>query len=125
MIVASREPKEGGEAKASEEKLTFDAATCIWRGRERLAIADLIAEGTWPASGQKSLDGQAVLLGICWKPTPDGIFTRFHISDIWLDETATQRPRRFKPRFTRPSSAAAGCPLGSMPSSMASLAAPR
>jgi hypothetical protein len=102
IIVASLESKDGGslrsalsaavgDAKASEEKLTFDAATCIWRGRERLGIADLVAEGTWPASGKKSLGGQAVQLGICWKPTPDGIFTRFHISDIWLDETATQR----------------------------------
>jgi hypothetical protein len=91
MIIASREPKAGRDANASEEKLTFDAATCIWRGRERLGIADLIAEGTWPATGKKSLDGQAALLGITWKPTPDGVFTRFHISDIWLDETATQR----------------------------------
>jgi hypothetical protein len=91
MIVATCEPKTGGDGKASEEKLTFDAATCIWRGRERLGIADLIAEGIWPASGKKSLNGQAVLLGITWKPTPDGVFTRFHISDIWLDETATQR----------------------------------
>lgn len=91
LIVASLVPKEGGDGKAGEEKLSFDAATCIWRGRERLGIADLVAEGTWPASGKKSLDGQAVQLGICWKPTPDGIFTRFHISEIWLDETATQR----------------------------------
>jgi len=91
MIVASREPKAGGDGKASEEKLTFDAATRIWRGRECLGIADLIAEGLWPASGKKSLDGQAVQLGINWKPTPDGIFTRFHISDIWLDDAAMQR----------------------------------
>ncbi len=91
MIVASREPKAGGDSKASEEGLSFDAATRIWRGRERLGIADLISEGIWPASGKKSLGGQAVLLGITWKPTPDGVFTRFHISDIWLDETATQR----------------------------------
>ncbi len=91
MIVAICEPKAGGDGKASEEKLTFDAATCLWRGRERLGIADLIAEGTWPASGKKSLDGQAVQLGITWKPTPDGVFARFHISDIWLDDTATQR----------------------------------
>jgi hypothetical protein len=89
MIIASLVSKAGGDGK--EEKLTFDAGTSIWRGRERLGIADLIAEGIWPASGKKSLDGQAVLLGITWKPTPDGIFTRFHISDIWLDETATQR----------------------------------
>lgn len=101
MIVASLEPKTGGGDKAAasksdgeqstEEKLTFDAATAVWRGRERLAVADLVAEGTWPAAGNKSLGGQAVLLGITWKPTPDGIFTRFHISDIWLDDTAAQR----------------------------------
>ena len=55
---------------------------------------NLIAEGAWPASGKKSLGGQAVLLGITWKPTPDGIFTRFHISDIWLDDAAMQRAAR-------------------------------
>ncbi len=91
MITAIREAKEGADGKAAEEALTFDAATRVWRGRECLGIADLIAEGIWPASGKKSLDGQAVQLGITWKPTPDGVFTRFHISDIWLDDTATQR----------------------------------
>lgn len=101
LLVAIREPKAdhgdeiGGEEtsgdKTSSEELTFDAATRIWRGRECLGIADLIADGIWPTSGKKSLDGQAVLLGITWKPTPSGVFTRFHISDIWLDETATQR----------------------------------
>jgi hypothetical protein len=91
MIIASREPKEGGDGEASEETMTFDAATQIWRGRERLGVADLIDEGIWPASGKKSLDGQPVLLGITWKPTPDGVFTRFHISDIWLDDIAMQR----------------------------------
>jgi hypothetical protein len=94
MIVASREPKEGGDGKASEESMTFDAATRIWRGRERLGVEDLIADGIWPASGKKALDGQAVQLGITWKPTPSGVFTRFHISDIWLDETAMQRAAR-------------------------------
>ena len=91
MIVASLEPTQGGDGKASEEKMTFDAATRIWRGRECLEIADLITEGAWPAEGKKSLDGQTVLLGITWRPTPDGVFTRFHISDIWLDEAASQR----------------------------------
>lgn len=91
LIIASREPKATDDSKATGEKLTFDAATRIWRGRESLGIADLIAEGTWPAEGKKSFDGQAVLLGITWKPTPDGIFTRFHISDIWLEDTAMQR----------------------------------
>lgn len=91
MIVATCEPKQGGDGKAIEEKLTFDAATRIWRGRERLLIDDLIAEKIWPAEGKKSLGGQAVLLGITWKPTPGGVFTRFHISDIWLDDVAMQR----------------------------------
>ena len=94
MIVASREPKAGGDGKAGEEKMTFDAATRIWRGRECLGIDELIADGAWPASRKKSLGGQAVQLGIAWKPTPDGIFTRFHISDIWLDDTAMQRAAR-------------------------------
>ena len=91
VIVARRAPKVGPEDKATEETLTFDAATRIWRGRECLGIADLIAEGTWPASGKKSLDGQAVQLGITWKPTSGGVFTRFHISDLWLDDAAAQR----------------------------------
>lgn len=91
MITATCESKQGGDGKAVEENMTFDAATRIWRGRECLGISDLIAEGAWPSSGKKSLGGQPVLLGIAWKPTPDGIFTRFHISDIWLDDAATQR----------------------------------
>ena len=91
MIIATRGPKEESNEEASEEKLTFDAATRIWRGRERLTVEELVADGIWPTEGKKSLDGQAVLLGITWKPTPDGIFTRFHISDIWLDDVALQR----------------------------------
>jgi len=89
-ITASREPQQGGADKAGEETLTFDAATRVWRGREYLQIEHLIAEGTWPAAGKKSLGDQAVLLGITWKPTPGGVFTRFHISDIWLDDAAMQ-----------------------------------
>ncbi len=94
MIVASRELKQGGDGQASDEKMTFDAATRIWRGRECLGIEDLIAESIWPAEGKKSLGGQAVLLGITWKPTPGGVFTRFHISDIWLDDAAMERAAR-------------------------------
>lgn len=99
-LIASREAKEGGDASAREEELTFDAATRIWRGRERIAVADLIAEGAWPASGKQSLDGQPVLLGITWKPAPgdglSGAFTRFHISDIWLDDAAIQQAAQFQ-----------------------------
>ena len=91
MIVAKREPLHGGTGEVEGENLTFDAATRIWRGRELLAVEDLINEGIWPTNGKKSLEGQAVQLGITWKPTPNGIFTRFHISDIWLDATALQR----------------------------------
>jgi hypothetical protein len=91
MIIATCEPKQGRESKATEEKLTFDAATRVWRGRECLGIEELITEGKWPAEGKKSLGGQAVQLGITWKPTPDGIFTRYHISDIWLDDASLQR----------------------------------
>ena len=91
LVVATCESKDAAEAKAPEQKMTLDATTRFWRGRESLKLADLIAEGTWPASGKKSLGGQSVLLGLCWKPCPDGIFVRYHISDVWLDETSTQR----------------------------------
>lgn len=94
MIVARLERMSGEEGDASEQSLTFDAATRFWRGRECLGVEDLIDEGIWPASGNKPLDGMAVQLGITWKPTPDGVFTRFHISDIWLDDTALQRAAR-------------------------------
>ena len=93
-IVASREAKEGKDGKATEEEtLTFDAATRIWRGRECLRIEHLIDEGAWPASGKKSLGDQIVQLGITWKPTQGGVFTQFHISDIWLDDAAMENVR--------------------------------
>ena len=99
-IIASREPKEGGDGEASEETMTFDAATRIGRGRERIRVVDLVAEEAWPASGKKHLGGQAVLLGITWKPAPgdglNGAFTRFHISDIWLDDAAIQNAAEFQ-----------------------------
>src|SRR6056297_1829236 len=99
-IIASREPKTGGEGNFDEEELTFDAATRIWRGRERIRVADLVAEGAWPARGKKQLGGQAVLLGITWKPAPgdglSGAFTQFHISDIWLDDDAIQYAAQFQ-----------------------------
>ena len=94
LIVASCEPKQGSDGKAEDEKMTFDSATRFWRGRECLSLEDLVAEGLFPATGKKSLGGQPVLIGITWKPTPGGIFTRFHISDIWLDDIAIQRATR-------------------------------
>ncbi len=98
-LVASREPRTGGEGTGSPETLTFDAATRIWRGRERVGIEELIGEGQWPASGKKPLDGQPVQLGITWKPTsswPGGVFTRFHVSDIWVDDAALEQAARFQ-----------------------------
>jgi hypothetical protein len=94
MLRARCEPREGGDSPAAVETLTFDAGTRIWRGREKLALEDFVAEGAWPAEGKKPLSGQPVFLGICWKPTPDGIFTRFHVADIWLDDAALDRAAR-------------------------------
>jgi len=99
-IIASREPKADSDGSFEGEELTFDAATRIWRGRERIRVADLVAEEAWPASGRKDLGGQAVLLGITWKPAPgdglSGAFTRFHISDIWLDDASIQHAAEFQ-----------------------------
>lgn len=99
-IIARREHKDGADDNLDEEDLTFDAATRIWRGRERIRVADMIAEGSWPAAGKKDLDGQSALLGITWRPAPgdglSGAFTRFHISDIWLDEEAIQNASAFQ-----------------------------
>ncbi len=90
---------------AQDETLTFDAATRVWRGRECLRIEHLIAEGAWPAQGKRSLEGQAVHLGLTWKPTPGGVFNRFYIADIWLDDAAmqnaTQRQTETHKSFTR------------------------
>jgi len=91
LIAATREPKAGGDGKANVEKLTFNAATRFWRGRECLSLDDLITEGIWPATGKKALSDQAVLLGLTWEPTPNGVFLRYHVSDVWLDEAAMQR----------------------------------
>jgi len=90
LVLASRGPKESVEGLEDGQQLSFDATTRFWRGPERIRLADLTAEGAWPASGKKSLDGQAVLLGLTWKPTPGNVFNRYHISDIWLDEAAMQ-----------------------------------
>lgn len=99
-IIASREPDAGKDDSFRKEVLTFDAATRIWRGRERTGVADMITEGAWPASGKKDLGGQRVLLGITWKPAPgdglSGAFTQFHISDIWLDDESIQQAAQFQ-----------------------------
>lgn len=93
LVVARRESQDGEGGEGKVETMSVDAATRIWRGRERLQIQDLIDEGLWPEKGKKSLDDRAVLLGLRWKPTygsrfwqHNGVFNRWHIGDIWLDE---------------------------------------
>jgi len=93
-ITATRRTENGTDKVAETETFSFDAAARIWRGRELLEVADLISEGIWPDSGKKDIDGQDVQLGIAWKPTPGGVFTRFHIVDIWLDRIALDRAIR-------------------------------
>lgn len=93
IIVACRQSP-ADTSSGPDEKMTFDAATRVWRSRECLGIQDLIDAGLWPAEGKQSLEGKHVWLGVTWKPTPSSIFTRFHISDIWLDDTAVQQARR-------------------------------
>ncbi|MFT5467462.1 MAG: hypothetical protein ACI8UO_002566 [Verrucomicrobiales bacterium] len=78
--------EEGGEGLGGEHKITIDGSTRIWRGRELLGFGELVAEGTWPASGQKSFDGKAIQLGLTWHPRY--LYQQFHAADIWLDEAA-------------------------------------
>ncbi len=91
VMLATLEPKQVGDEKPAEQQLNFDHATRFWRGRESLSLAEVAAEGIWPTSGKKSLGGRSVLLGLTWKPTPGGVFRRYHISDVWLDPSAADR----------------------------------
>jgi hypothetical protein len=93
-ILAAPEPKGGGDGNAVGQTMTLDEGTRIWRGRECLAIADLVAEGAWPADGKKLLDGKPVLLGLTWLPAgtwENRVENQFHLTDLWLDDAAMQR----------------------------------
>jgi hypothetical protein len=48
-ITATRAPRQGGGATGADELMTFDSATRIWRGSERIAVASLVAEAAWTA----------------------------------------------------------------------------
>lgn len=85
-LVASLDRKEGGEGLGGEHKLTIDGSTRIWRGRELLGLDDLITDGTWPATGKKGFDGQAIQLSLTWHPRY--LYQQFHVADLWLDEVA-------------------------------------
>lgn len=93
-LIATLEPMAGGDGGAAEQTMTLDEGTRIWRGRECLGIADLIAEGTWPGEGTKPLGGQPVLPGLCWLPAgtwENRVENQFHLTDLWLDQAAMER----------------------------------
>jgi hypothetical protein len=123
MIVAICEAKEGGDSKATEEKLTFDAATRIWRGRECLAIDELIAEGAGRPVGRNRSTAKpccSASLGSRRRLASSLGFTSR--TSGWTMPRCSAPPAT-RPRRTKRSSAVAGCPPGSMPSSTASSAA--
>jgi len=96
-MTATLEAKAGAGGKVDEHTMTLDEGTRIWRGRECLGVADLVAEGVWPAEGKKALGGQSVLLGLTWVPAgtwENRVENQFHITDLWLDDTAMQRSAR-------------------------------
>ena len=102
-LVASLDRQEGGEGLGGEHKFTIDGSTRIWRGRELLGLNDLVADGTWPAKGQKIFKDQSVLLGLTWHQRY--LYQQFHVADLWLDETAmavaTERQRQRNIRHIR------------------------
>tara|TARA_R110002096_G_scaffold147671_34_gene307974 strand:- start:1598 stop:2794 length:1197 start_codon:yes stop_codon:yes gene_type:complete len=86
QLIASLDREDGGEGLGGEHKVTIDSSTRIWRGRELLGLTDLIADGSWPASGKKNFDGQAIQLGLTWHPRY--LYQQFHAADVWLDDAA-------------------------------------
>ena len=94
-ITATLASNKAGE-KPFEQKLNYDQATRFWRGRDCLTLSEVVAEGILPASGKKAMEGRSVLLGLTWKPTPGGVFLRYHVSDVWLDASASERAARIQ-----------------------------
>jgi hypothetical protein len=108
MVFATRVPKDGGEGESKEDKFTIDDTTRFWRGREKLRLDELVAEGVLPDSGKKDLDDRAVYLSLTWQPMGNsghkfwrGAFNGYHISDVWLDEVAMQRATAFQTNVHR------------------------
>jgi hypothetical protein len=95
-IVTARRESKSGNGDVHKETFSIDTATRFWRGKEHLHLSDLIQEKVLPENGVQSLNDQSVLLGIFWKPTSGGVFKRFHISDVWLDELAMERASRIQ-----------------------------
>jgi hypothetical protein len=95
-IITARRESKSGNGDIHEETFSIDTATRFWRGKEHLYLRDLLEEEVLPENGVQSLNDQSVLLGIFWKPTSGGVFKRFHISDVWLDELAMERASRIQ-----------------------------
>ena len=95
-ILTARRESKSGNGDVHEETFTIDKTTRFWRGKEHLHLRDLFEEKVLPENGVKSFNDQSVFLGISWKPTPGGVFKRFHISDVWLDELAMERASRIQ-----------------------------
>lgn len=87
-LIANLDREEGGEGLGGEHTLTIDGSTRIWRGRELLGVNDLIAEGSWPTSGKKTFDREAIQLSLTWHPRY--LYQQFHVADLWLDEAAIE-----------------------------------
>ena len=85
-LIASLDRQAGGEGLGGEHKLTIDGSTRIWRGRELLGLDEIVAEGSWPAKGQKQFKDQAIQLALTWHPRY--LYQQFHVADLWLDESA-------------------------------------
>ena len=104
-LVASLDAPEPFTSLGGEHTLTIDGATRIWRGRELLGMADLVADGTWPENGEKALSDMPVMLALGWHPRY--LYQQFHVLDLWLDETALavamqrQRGRHIRQLRTR------------------------
>ena len=95
-ILTARRESKSGNRDVHEETFSIDTATRFWRGKEHLYLRDLLEEKALPENGVRSFNDQSVLVGISWKPTPGGVFKRFHVSDIWLDELAMERASRIQ-----------------------------
>ena len=124
MIVARRESREAGDTQAEEETMTFDAATRIWRGREFLGVEEMITDGEWPASGKKIWKTKPSCSGSPGSP-PRAVFSpasTYRISGWMMPRSSVLLATRTK--RTKHSSAPAGYPPSSTPSSMANSAPP-
>ena len=102
-LVASLDRKPGSDGLGGEHTVTIDRSTRIWRGRELLGLDELIADGTWPANGEKKFDQHAIQLSLTWHPRY--LYQHFHAADLWLDnaamKVATERQRQQHIRHIR------------------------